>query len=85
MAVRELTAPETIAGRPAWSDPYLYASRSERRWKPWREILRRPWRSWRETVVVTYPDPNVYKIGGGLLGHPDTLRELKRRLHDDDA
>lgn len=61
------------ASMPVKRDPYLTVSRKA----PTRR-RRRLWRHWMKTREV--PNPNVYVVGGFIVGHPDTIARMAEAL-----
>ncbi len=69
----------TVNGYVLRENPNLLITKSRER--PWKErLFSWPWEPHKRYAVWTEPDPDVYKVGNWLLGHPDTLRNLAREI-----
>ncbi len=47
--------------------------------KPPTRRRRRLWRHWLATRTI--PDPNIYVVGGVILGHPETIERMAEAAH----
>ena len=65
------------------SSPLMIKQHNEVVKRSWKErLLSLPWKPWFKTKMVIHydPDPNLYRMGNSIIGHPKTLMKIINQL-----